>query len=761
MDMNTLLFEKFSKLDRIEPVSFGIPFAEGELVDPSAFRLMDGNTAVPCQVTVTGAWPDGSVRWLFVRSILSLPGNASKKFSFVLNSDMPNPEPVHRVITNVSEDDGSIHVDTGPLSLSIPARGIFPVCSVQLNDKPVCSQELFDGFRMQYGNEQLDSREVPVTLTIEEDGPLCTVVRIDTTAENQPVPVRVRLYFWANMPWFTMAYTVTDQQQKLETVTEVRDWSLELKPAGKDPVLRTAAGCYRDQVQKSDRSSELRIDAEWIKRDSSEHQSDCYSHNTWADWQSDQGGILVSVRHAVQNFPKAYSLTTDRLGIEFYPCGRTEPLEWFAGTAKTHEALFHFHGPDASDEELGCRAAHFQLGDYPILSPKRFAHSRVWVERIFDSCHSRKVLVRLCRLADSRPVGYGIFNFGDDVGMSYTNQGRGESGQDEGDKLIWLNNEYDATHHYYLFWALTGERRFLEYGLNSARHWMDVDIVHGNSHPALNGGHITHCRRHAGEIKTTPSHQWVQGLFDTHHLIGNPDAAEFATGVADNVIWLTKNYGYLKPGRSTREMGWALRAMLNTWRETGEEKYHNLAERIESLFAEWGRGTGELLAPYTVHSEIRSNFMNAVVAISLAMWSQETGSKQAEQIVTAIADDIIENGMTAFGLPYYKDLPSVRRMTAGIMIIQMLGCAYALTRDPKYINAGLPGLEDWMAGGNSNGLGRIKKAITNGLFLDCKPMSSDSKLFSVSMPAVLGFIAAADNPELTAQLDYSLKVPAQ
>ena len=762
MDMNTLTFDRFSRLDRSEPVSFGIPFAPEELRDPSGFRLLDGDTPVPSQVKTTGTWPDGSVRWLFVRSILDLPGNRAKRFTFSVNGDAEEPVSEHTVSATVSEN-GSVGVNTGPLSLTVPAEGIWPVRNIRLHAKPLWNGDPFRGFRMTYGSTQLDSREGETSVTVEETGPVCAVVRIDSVPPDRELPcMRIRLFFWAGISWCTMQYTVTDRRPELETVTEVRDWSLEIDPAGSDPLLRTGIGCYRDSVQRSDEHTELCIDASWMKRNTFEHQTDCYSHNSWADWQDEKGGMTVSVRHAAQNMPKGYTADRNLLRVEFFPRTETEALEWFAGTAKTHEVLLYFHGPDASDQELGCRAAHFQLGDYPSIAPERFAQCGVWIERIFKAQHSRKILARLARMADKRPVGYGIFNFGDDVGYSYTHQGRGEAGTDEGDRLVWLNNEYDAAHHYYLFWALTGERRFLEYGLNSARHWMDVDIVHSETDPATRGGHIAHCRRHAGNIKIIPSHQWVQGLFDTYHLTGNPDARSLAAGVADNVAWLTENGGYLKPGRSsTREMGWALRAMLNTWRETGEETYRSMGERIEALFAEWGKGTGELLAPYTVHSEIRSNFMNAVAGCSLAMWAQETGSKRAEQIVTAVADDIIENGMTVFGLPYYKDLPSLRRLTAGTMIIQLFGYACALTGNRKYIEAGLPGLEDWLAGGTAGASAFIKKKMTNGLFLSAVPAVPDSKLFSVSMPAVLGFISAAGSRGLTDQIDFSLRINEQ
>ncbi|MFW6438194.1 MAG: hypothetical protein ACOCZ7_04185, partial [Armatimonadota bacterium] len=48
-----------------EPVTTGVPFPEGALASGENVRLLDeAGTELPLQVTVTGEYPDGSVRWL-------------------------------------------------------------------------------------------------------------------------------------------------------------------------------------------------------------------------------------------------------------------------------------------------------------------------------------------------------------------------------------------------------------------------------------------------------------------------------------------------------------------------------------------------------------------------------------------------------------------------------------------------------------------------------------------------------------------------
>ncbi len=758
---NTLFFEKISSFDRTEPVSFGVPFAEGECPDAGAFRLVDGGKTVPCQTKVTGSWPDGSVKWLFVRALVDLPGNASKTVSFELDSAKPAPAPA--VPVSVGENpDGSLSVETGRLGLTVPAKGLWPVRDVRLDGRTIWDADPFRGVRAKFGGIDFEGRECGVELTVEEAGPICAVVRIDAKlpeGDTSLPGLRARLVFWAGRPDFVLRHRLTNRSTDLGTATPVTAWSLETAPAGEEPLLRVNQACYRDNVRRSAEALDLRFSAEWWRTNTSEHQFDCFAHNSWADWQCGSGGLMLSLRHASQNFPSGYVAAPGRLAVEMSPREGEAALDWLAGVAKTHEVLFHVHGPDADDVEFGTAAAQFQMPDRPRLETERYGRSGVWPERVFEGPVIRKVMAFFTTVADMRPGALGVFNFGDEPDPGYTNQGRGRADADETERLVWLNNEYDLAHHLFLFHARTGERRFLDYGLTSARHWMDVDIVHSDVERKLRGGHIAHCRLHAAVPGVYPSHQWVQGLFDAWHLSGDPDALELAVGVADCVAWQTENLGFLEPGNAaTREMGWALRAMLNAWLETGERKYFDVGCKIEALFADWGDGGGELLAPYTVHSEPRAIFMNALTGVSLARWSIATGRELGGKVAVAVADDLIANGMTAWGQPYYKELPSLKRIAAGTVAIELGAYAFALTGERKYLQAFLPALEAALTTSGYH-LGAYRKVpIRHGIRRLCEAEPKGGKSFAMSLPAVLQFIALSGSEKLAKSLDYSLEL---
>src|SRR5215211_2070552 len=74
---------------RAEPVALALPLPPGALREPAAFRLLDGTTPLPLQARATSRWPDGSVRWLFARAQVDLPGRAAKDVAWDVAPDSP------------------------------------------------------------------------------------------------------------------------------------------------------------------------------------------------------------------------------------------------------------------------------------------------------------------------------------------------------------------------------------------------------------------------------------------------------------------------------------------------------------------------------------------------------------------------------------------------------------------------------------------------------------------------------------------------
>jgi hypothetical protein len=372
--------------------------------------------------------------------------------------------------------------------------------------------------------------------------------------------------------------------------------------------------------------------------------------------------------------------------VALYPAQK-QPLEFPLGAAKTHEMLFHFHDAAQPAKDLGTRSLQFQIPDVGKLEAAWYRRSGVWEERVFDAKRNRRFEALVYDLLDNRPVGMGIWNFGDEIEWGYSGQGRGR------DELVWLNNEYDFAHLVFVEYARTGERRFLDYAQAGAVHWRDVDIAYVSQDPLRRGGHIAHSQRHRmGGVSA--SHQWVEGLFDAWHLFGDSAARDAALGIGENILRIMAQPQYREPGNaSTRDMGWALRAMVAMYRETGDARYAEPCRRIMSFFQRWHQEYPGLLAPYTEHSMPRQNFMNALTLVSLARAMRYFPDEGMKRVILAEADDMLANGRDALGLFYYKELPSLRHHGSNAIVLELMAEAYALSGDRRYIDAGLLELE--------------------------------------------------------------------
>jgi hypothetical protein len=763
MQTNSLTFEKISRYDRVEPVGFAIPFAQGELQSPEAFHLMDGKIPIPCQTRATAYWKDQSVKWLYVDAVVSLPGNQSKTFHFEINPNRPPLLPDIQVAVNQNKDK-SLTIQTGVIEVILPECGILP-CSIQLMEPEFTITDGFTGFSWLWDGEPCSTKDIPIQFEIEQHGPLAVVIRVKERISAQlsaPFSSEARYTFWAGCPFYMMDYTLTNLSQNFGSYNLLEQWKMDVAFKEEATHGRIARGDYGDKTKEGDpKTSTLAygIDTAYIKECPIEHQMDSYSHNFWMDWENQHGGLQISLKHAAQNFPKEMRITPQQLELGLYPTSERNPLEWYAGTAKTHTLLFHIHPPNISTDLLSARSLQFNIPDIPILPSERYARSGVWLEPIFSGQVSRKIVTTFASIADNRPSGLGIFHFGDEYNLGYTYQGRGEAGTTIGDKLVWLNNEYDVSHNLFKFYARSGLRRMLDYAMVSSLHWADVDINHSASDPSLKGGHIAHCRRHAAEMTIHPSHQWVQGLFDAYHYTGNPRFYEMAQGVADNIAYQIEYMGFLTPGSgNTRSMGWALRSMLAAWRETYNERYYSLAEKIVALFNEWGKGTGELLAPYTSHSQVRVPFMNALTAVSLAQWYLETGNKTARDISVFVATDLMEYATDSWGLPFYKELPSLKRVLPVGIILELYAYAYHFTKDRRFLEAGLPILEQNVSMDIYHLGAGIKNEAPNGMYLETYLEPHGGKHFANSMTGVFLFVALAESEKLIASLDHSLRL---
>jgi len=687
--MNTIRFDKISRYDRpAEPVSLGIPFAAGELTDPDRFGIRDGDAPLPVQTTVTARWEDGSVKWLTAHFQPDLPGNRAHELAFAHDGSIPRPVPARPV--NVADDAERVTIDTGALRIECAREGFDLFHSVALDGKEGFGPGAFSGFEIatadgaRYRAARVDRVEVV------ESGPVRALVEFAGAHDGEGGTLfdfRVVLEAWAGKPFVRVAYQFINREDAPHV--DLAEVTLQLSPARAGEVrCATAEGHYRTGVTKG--ASVRVLNAASIIHQAVEHVIETFYGDFWADWCDADKGVCVTPFQAHQNFPKGLAVDDDGITLGILPAGEP-PIRVLQGVAKTHRCQFLFHGPGMSLDDVVVQSLQFQYPDVAILPESWYRAAGVW-EDLFPTKTLERMEARLVDMGDNRNRGLGMMHFGDGPDHGYTQQGRGR-----GD-LVWTNNEYDFPHAMFMFFAKTGERRFRDAGLASARHLMDVDFCHHSADPLRMGGQVIHTTGHVtGGV--TPSHEWTEGLLDYYHFTGCREALTKAVSIADNMLRHLATPRFQKPGGAqAREAGWAMRGLVAVYHETRERKYLDACTQIAEQFLAWRAEHGAFLAPYTSHSMVRVPFMIAIAVNALYRYHEATHDGRIPPLIVEEMRDMLDTCLMPDGRFFYKELPSLhRRGGTGPLQMEALAHAYAFSGDTRFRDHLVKMMRNWLA----------------------------------------------------------------
>ena len=738
--MSTLTFEKISRFDRkSEPVTASIPFALGSLQDPADLVIRDGDEALPTQSRVLARWLDGSVKWLLVHLQPDLPGNLDKTLTFDITDGVTAMIPSATV--SVSETHDGIEVNTGPLDFVVSSDGFLPVRDVRHHGNLLWNPTPFGGFTLTYDGESVSTATGPVTLAIEEAGPLRAVISVEGKHRKLDgsgyLDFRGRITAYAGKPYIEVEHQFIHAEEADELSLQGLALAFQPDAASVDqaPHLALGQGYYRTTIVESDDGPlEMSLTAETMLYQSNEHFIDSYYGDFWVDWRDAEGGVTLSIHQAHQNFPKTLRVAPEGIVCGLYPQD-APPAPLLQGMAKTHRIQLHFHGPETPLEKCSVRSLQFQLPDVPALPRDWFRENNPWLETFFPAQLPNRLVSFLNRLHDGRPKALGMFHFGDAPDAGYTNQGRGQGAS------VFVNNEYDRPHACALYYALTGQRRALDSALVSARHWLDVDLCHYSPDPLVDGGLKIHTRYHVTG-KVTPSHEWTEGLLDYYFLTGRSEALEGAHSVAENILRHLQRPQMRMPGAtSVREGGWAMRALVGMYIGTGEERWRDEARKLAKLYLDWFEEYGALLAPYTSHSMPRVPFMISLTVNSFARYLaiEDDGElvTRVQRLIVETVDDMLEHCLGPDGIVYYKELPSLRRTAPTYHLLEALTHTYRITGDDRYLKMAV---RQFAAMGDDVGVQRRAKYVdSSGAVIDGE---GGGRIFADKYISVLLFAGA-------------------
>ncbi|MFJ8138070.1 Tat pathway signal sequence domain protein [Streptomyces sp. NPDC096013] len=188
----------------------GVPWPMGTYQEDQTFALTDAEgAAVPVQSWPLAYWPDGSLKWT-AHAVSSGSGKLT-----LTAGDTAAPD---KKVT-VDRRGGTIDVSTGVITAKIGQNGSTLIKSVTRGSTEIARNgrlvlirqpEIEDEDQGTVKTERFDGTIGEVT--VEQDGPVRAVVRIDgkhRKGGRSWLPFSIRLYFYAGADSFRMVHTIT------------------------------------------------------------------------------------------------------------------------------------------------------------------------------------------------------------------------------------------------------------------------------------------------------------------------------------------------------------------------------------------------------------------------------------------------------------------------------------------------------------------------------------------------------------------------
>ena len=278
------------------PVSFGVPFAQGELKDVSQLTLSDG---IPTDAWVNARWPDGSVKWAGIAAVI--PAGSEKVIvnseKVIVNSEKSrrkkNPS-LFTIHSSLSTSNDQVVVNTGSLSAYFPQSGGFLMDSLCLNGRRV------GGKVSLVASTATDTYCSEIThVEIERAGRVRTVVKVEGVHRSKTtgrawLPFVVRLYFYQGSDQMKMVHTFIYngiEQQDMITSLGIR-FQIPMREETYNRHVAFATengGVWAEPVQLLEQGNDrsrlraMQLDGKTIEQDSIPFRVRMYLKD-WAQW---------------------------------------------------------------------------------------------------------------------------------------------------------------------------------------------------------------------------------------------------------------------------------------------------------------------------------------------------------------------------------------------------------------------------------------------------------------------------------------------
>ena len=589
-------------------ITQGIPFAQRVLSDSSALALTDEHGKhLPIQTQTLSVWPDGTVRWLLIDTQAELPPTGRTTLT------LANAEPKPASPELATDREGSIAIDADDIRLRVPANVYGPIEGL-----PAGLDGRWD-FVARFDDRQFSASRGTYSARIETNGPLRSTICIAGTLSDgreSAFTYELRISAFRGIPQIQLDPTFT-------LVCEAREVHLQevsLVLGGTFPTGPMTLGMDTPVAVVRQRGQTAHLTQASLNHCAAVVDTTEKARGKRASGWMTSGRLTVAVRRFWQQFAKRLALSDRELRIELWS-PKASPRRFGRGAAKTHSLLLAFHPEDVSPRAIAAKfehpptlhpgaesyAASRAMGQFPLPSK-----SHAEIDALYEYALARRLHEQQRRAHNS----FGMVHYGD---------------------IGHINSEIDAHKAFFIQWARTGARKWLDFALDWARHSQDLDVCHYSPNPREIGIHHSHYAPDHNNYSLTLTHTWIEGQLYRYYLTGDRRslmAADLA-GRAFSRSMLTSGQmfdaGRKGGGIGSRAYGRACWALCELHRATRNPRYLWAMKRLTGYLVSSLRPDGAVPASHDGNGHWRTTdecpHMAAICAAGLARYAELSGDR--------------------------------------------------------------------------------------------------------------------------------------
>jgi len=616
-------FPDLPGIDRL-PATFGVPFPRGALRSADNVRVVTASgIEIPSGVRRTATWegPDGDVRWV----LIDCPIERGKSYLLEYGTEVKRAAVSEAV--SVTDTTHEIVLDTGPLSLVFSKHESLLISAAKSGGRSILSPDRQK--RMSIVDEAGDvamtsDRPEDYEVAVEQAGPLHTIVKATgwyrRKSGEKLCQYVTRVHAYAGEPFvrvihtFIVAYDTDKVRLKDICVPFVLDSAADVQASfgldADNPVKHR--GMANGYLLQAGHNRFVLCSAEGKKAAEGKRAGG------WFDLSTGAAGLSIGLRHVWQEYPKELEIAGDEMRVHLWPPHGQDLLDWSArgqlgeelyekwnrecaklykggldkydnaiGVAKSNELLLSFHAGDRARAVSQCATLERPLvvSAGPDWMCKSDAFGRIGAS---DSSPMPDVERRMREgfeyfenMVRNREL-YGMIHYGDVEGKGGRPWRR------------WASRFYGFPVVPWIMFARSADPRYSTFGLDNARHVMDIDMCHVTNedygkYPEWNPWGKRKGGRYGGNggIIHYASNLYVLGC-DSHvdqwlyayYLTGYRRAWDILLEEGEYYRKLIENeLDYYFRGYRHRMTGGALRTLIAIYRATWDKRYLKLAER--------------------------------------------------------------------------------------------------------------------------------------------------------------------------------------